>query len=500
MAGHKAGPGQADALLRQAEERLAAGDAAAALTAADQALRLVPNHPNAHTQRGSALLRLGRPVEAATAFQAAIRLYPDLAALHLLAGNAFRAAGDHQAAADCYLAAAQRDPAQAGIWHNLGLSRRGLSDLAGAARALRRACALAPTAAAHWNALGSALHAGDQGEHAIRAWRWARHLDAAAKGVEWRRAGWNLSQALLRQGAMAEGWALHHHRPSYPGNPVPPILDRMPQPGEHVYITVEQGLGDIIMALRFIPLLLAAGGVVSLQCPAPLAVLMRGGWFDQVTLVPEGQGPPLACIGQIPCMSLPGLFVSDADHVPGEIPYLQPDPARVAAVRERLAGATGLRVGFVWAGNPDFAADRERSPGLAPLLPLLNLPGLTPILLQQGAGRGDLERLQVPAHAIDLGAGGGDLADLAAALTQIDLLVTSCTMPAHLAGALGVEMAVLLAHVADWRWLDRRPDSPWYPTARLYRQPSPGDWSGVVAALGADLTLRIGKKKSVESA
>lgn len=500
MAGQKVSPEQADALLRQAEDRLAAGDAAAALTAADQAVRLAPAHPNAHTQRGSALLRLGRAAEAAAAFQAAIRLYPDLAALHLLAGNAFRAAGDHRAAVDCYAEAAQRDPSQAGIWHNIGLSRRALGDHAGAARALRRACALGPAAAAHWNALGSVLHASNQADHAVRAWRWGRRLDETTKGAEWRRAGWNLSQALLRQGVMAEGWALHHHRPSYPTDPIPPILDRTPRPGEHVYVTIEQGLGDIIMALRFIPLLLAEGAIVSLQCPEPLRPLMRGGWFDQVTLVPEGHSPPSACAGQIPCMSLPGLFVTDADHVPGAVPYLQADPARLAVVRERLSRAAGLRVGFVWAGNPGFAADRERSPGLAPLLPLLTLPGLTPILLQQGAGRDDLARLSVPPHTIDLGAEGGDLANLAAALTEIDLLVTSCTMPAHLAGALGVEMAVLLAHVADWRWLDQRSDSPWYPSARLYRQPKAGDWASVVAALAADLTLRIGKKNSVEFA
>lgn len=485
---------QAAALLAQAEQCLTAGDAEGALVLADRAITLDARNPNGPTQRGNALMRLSQPAAAAAAFQTAIRLYPGLPALWMLAGTAHRAAGAHDEAAAAYAGATRLDPGLAGAWHNLGLSLRMTGDLRGAARALRHASALSPQDGAHWNALGSVLHAAGHWHQAADAWRFALRQPDPDAGQSRRRAGWNLCQSLLLQGDMAGGWALHHHRPSFPALDRPPfdvpLLAGRPRHGQRILITVEQGLGDVIMVLRFIPLLLEAGVQVVLQRPAALRRLMMGGWFDTVLILDDGAPlPPVDA--QIPCMGLAELFVIDADHIPGPMPYLRPNPALVASWGQAVAKGHGLKVGFVWAGNPAFPGDQARSPRLGPLLPLFSQPGITPVILQHGPGRDDLQGVSLPPHTIDLG-GQGDIADTAAILANLDLLVTSCTMPAHLAGALGMPVALLLPFCPDWRWQIGRTDTPWYPATRLYRQERPGDWRAPVADLAHDLTLRIG--------
>lgn len=486
---------QAAALLVQAEQCLTGGDAEGALILADRAIALDARNPNGPAQRGNALMRLSRPAAAAAAFETAIHLHPGLPALWMLAGTAHRAAGAHEEAAAAYAGATRLDPGLAGAWHNLGLSLRMTGDLRGAARALRRASALSPQDGAHWNALGSVLHAAGHWRQAADAWRFALRQPDRDAGQTRRRAGWNLCQSLLLQGDISGGWALHHHRPSFPALDRPPfgvpLLAGRPRHGQRILITVEQGLGDVIMVLRFIPLLLEAGVNVVLQRPLALQRLMTGGWFDQVSMLDEGAAPP-PVDAQIPCMGLAELFVTEADHVPGPMPYLHPDPALTARWGPIVGAAQGLKVGFVWAGNPAFPGDHARSPRLAPLLPLFSLPGITPVILQHGEGRADLQGISLPSHTVDLG-GQGDIADSAAILATLDLLVTSCTMPAHLAGALGLPVALLLPFCPDWRWQIGRADTPWYPATRLYRQQRPGDWQVPVANLARDLTLRIGR-------
>jgi hypothetical protein len=263
--------------------------------------------------------------------------------------------------------------------------------------------------------------------------------------------------------------------------------------GRTVLIHAEQGMGDVIQFCRYLPLVQARGARTVLLIDREwqqLAPLLRGlAGVDQLAL-------DLAEVASfdlhVPLLDLPRLFDTRLETIPAGAPYLTPDPKRLATWRrwfDDLHPRQGaLRVGLVWAGNPSFARDRLRSPGLAPLLPLLELPGLRWFGLQVGAGRRDLADRSMPDRFVDLGRDLRDFADTAAALSELDLVITSCTATAHLAGALGRPTWVMLPVTPDWRWLLGRDDSPWYPTVRLFRQTSAGDWGAVVDRLAATLT------------
>ena len=194
-------------------------------------------------------------------------------------------------------------------------------------------------------------------------------------------------------------------------------------------------------------------------------------------------------------LSLPHRFGTTLATVPAEVPYLHAEPERVEFWRQRLgprpAGGR-LRVGLVWAGNPAFKDDRRRSPGLDALLPLLGVEGVAFVALQKGAGRQDLERCgPLPPSFTDLGAEIADFADTAAIMANLDLVISSCTAPAHLAGALGRPVWTVLPFSPDWRWLERGDTTPWYPTMRLFRQAASGDWASVIADVRAALARAV---------
>ncbi len=191
-----------------------------------------------------------------------------------------------------------------------------------------------------------------------------------------------------------------------------------------------------------------------------------------------------------PLLSLPLVLGISADSIPGGVPYLHADPEAVARWRARIGGDKP-RVGIVWAGNPTQGGDRFRSPRLASVLPLFDVPGVTFVALQVGPGRQDLAAHALPANVLDLGPEIADLADTAAIMAGLDLVITSCTAPLHLAGALGVPTWAMIPASPHFAWLLGRTDSDWYPTLRLYRQEKfSTDWSGVVARIAADLAIR----------
>lgn len=484
---------QARQAALQAQRLLAGGNAAAALNQADAALSHWRADIFARIIRGQALMALGNLADAILDFQRALRVAPQDAALHILLGNAHRGAGQHVAAAAAYRSATQLQPGMAGAWHNLGLALIAQDRPIEASRALRRACALDPRAAASWNSLGAALNDRGDVEPALCAFVQAGRI-APPNSREARRAAWNEGLLRLSRGEMQRGWALYDHRAGGPDGEEPapfglPFIRGKPRPGQRVLVTVEQGLGDVIMVLRFLPLLAAQGVQVFLQRPAALKRLLRD--FEGVAgFVDDGAAPP-DVDGVLPCMSMPGLFVRDAAHVPGTVPYLHADPLLVEHWRPALAEARGLRVGFVWAGNPDHSRDRHRSVSLEAMLPIMGVPGITPVILQKGGGRAALEQgINLPPNSLDFGPLLADVADTLAVLSQLDLVVSCCTMPAHLAGAAGIRVSILLDKAPDWRWGLEGERSPWYNSARLYRQEQSSQWSGPVGRIVADLSRR----------
>jgi hypothetical protein len=256
--------------------------------------------------------------------------------------------------------------------------------------------------------------------------------------------------------------------------------------GRTILLHAEQGFGDIIQALRYVPLVAARGARVVLEVPPQLARLAARlpGHAQLVTGTQAAPHYDLHC----PLLSLPRAFATTLETIPADVPYLSAEPAAVARWASILSGS-GLKVGIAWAGNPQHRGNAQRSIAIERLLPLLRPGGIRPFSLQVGDRAADLD--QLPKGIVyDLSPQLSDFAETAAAIINLDLVITIDTAIAHLAGALGRPVWLLLCSRPDWRWMLDRDDSPWYPTLRIYRQRTPRDWDDVVARVATDLRAR----------
>jgi len=261
-------------------------------------------------------------------------------------------------------------------------------------------------------------------------------------------------------------------------------LGQVPVEGKTILLYHEQGLGDTLQFIRYAQPLSQAGARVVVQVQAPLVPLLRGVTGAERVISSTDQLPSfdLHC----PLMSLPLAFGTTLETIPARTPYVSAPAERIAAWKERLGEATTPRVGIAWSGNPKHGNDRNRSIDLKALLPLLAL-GIEVVSVQKDVREADRAVLSAQPQIRDFGSELEDFADTAALVTLLDLVVSVDTAPAHLAGALGRPVWVLLPFSPDWRWLLDREDSPWYPTARLFRQTTFGDWNSVTRRLVAEL-------------
>jgi Flp pilus assembly protein TadD len=366
---------------------------------------------------------------------------------------------------------------------NLGLCLRAQGRLEEAVAAYRRAIWLRPDYAAAYNNLGLDLQALGRVDHAVAAFE-----DAIGHAPEMAEAHWNRGLALLLQGHFEKGWAeyewrlrcqpFERHRLALPG--------ARPWQGEALagrtlLVRQEQGAGDTIQFIRFVPQLVAQGAHVVVEAAPSLARLLNAS-LPGVAVV--GPDEPTTADFYVNLLSVPGRLGVTLASIPATAPYLKIVPAAAKALAPALCAKSGRRVGIVWSGNPAHANDRNRSCPPDVLDPLLSVPGCEWFSLQKGGA-------PMPAswagRVIDLGSSFGDFADTAAAIDALDLIITVDTSVAHLAGALGKPVWILLPFAPDWRWLLGRDDSPWYPTARLFRQPSIGDWGAVVRDVAGEL-------------
>lgn len=238
----------------------------------------------------------------------------------------------------------------------------------------------------------------------------------------------------------------------------------------------EQGIGDVLMFCRFVPLAAARVKQVVLRVHDPLVPLLRG-QFDKVTVIPLGTSHHADA--ELPLLSLAGVLGVTPGTLPRQ-PYLTAPANRAEHWRNRLAATRKRRFGLIWAGNPDYLHDRLRSPRFEPVRCLLDVPGWQPVLLQTGDGRKDIADVSLPDHVLDFGSLLTDFADTAAVIDLLDLVITSDTAVAHLSGALGKETWLMAPLQADWRWtFDRDGGTLWYPSIRLFRQRILHQWSDV---------------------
>lgn len=433
-----------------ADLRLGARDVAAATALYRLALALAPGHARSQNNLAEAL---GKAERADATADALVRLA-------VLRGTA----AAWGAAGAALLAAWRQDEART---------------------ALRRATALDPAAAEHWANLGFA----GLGRHAVVPAEAAfDHALRLSPGMDAARAGRGTLRMLT--GRLRDGAADYEARLSLPSF-VPsrsygrPVWDGRVQPGKTLLIHADRGYGDAIQFIRYAPLLRAQGMRVVFHGPDGLLDLFRAS--ELVDELSGLDGPPPVHDVQIPIMSLIHRMGTDLDSVPAVVPYLRAPGAAARRWTDRLAGVSGVKAGLVWHGSVAFPYHRQRSPGLEAVLPLTGIPGVTAVLLQVANGRSDLERLRPLGPVLDLGLELRDFADTAAAIQALDIVISPCTAVAHLAGALGKPVAVLLDQGAEWRWMHGRTDSPWYPTAHLYRQSVFGDWTEPVERLRRDL-------------
>jgi tetratricopeptide (TPR) repeat protein len=424
-----------------------------ALAAYKRAVQLRPDCVDALNDMGNLLEKLGRSDEAVAAFRKAILLHPDDADLYNNLGIALVGKGLTEEALDAYKQAITLNPHHADAHHNLANALGQLGRLAEAQDACRRALEINPQDAQARHASGT-LH--------------------------------------LLAGELGRGWPLYEERWNIPEFTSPrrdfpqPMWDGSPLEGQRLLVHCEQGFGDSIQFIRYIPLVAGCGGSVIIECPRPLLEFfssVRGG----SKLVAAGDPlPPFET--HIPMMSLPFVFGTTLETIPQNVPYIFTDAARRQFWREWLGDDRSRpKVGLAWAGRTDTIRRSRRAVRLHQLLPLFRVQDVDLVSLQMDDRAAEIWQLPGKQRILDPSEHIGDFADTAALVSQLDLVISIDTAVAHLAGALGKPAWVMLPFAPDWRWMLGRTDSPWYPTMRLFRQQRAGEWDAVVAEIRKEL-------------
>jgi tetratricopeptide (TPR) repeat protein len=454
------------------------------------ALDMKPDLGDAHNNLGVVLKAKGKFAEALACYRRALVLMPDSAEVHNNLGNALLELNQLDEAEEALRQALSRKPDYADAYSNLGIVFMRRDELDEATAHFCRALEINPRHSEAHNSLGNTRARQGRLEESLDCFRRALQIqpDHAAAHTD-------LGFALLRAGRLKEGWAEYEWRlktDKYAGlDSAGPRWDGSPLGGETILLRSEQGLGDTLQFIRYAPLVKERGGYVVCQCPKPLLKLLRSApGVDRLLTL----GDPLPAVdAEISLMSLPRVLDTQLENIPASVPYIEADGHLVEVWRERLDCLKGLKVGIAWQGNAEQSNDRHRSIPLAAFAVLAKLAGVCLISLQKGQGLEQLRELGTGFAVVEwtnqLDEANGPFMDTAAVMKSLDLVVTADTVTAHLAGALGVPVWVALSHVADWRWLLDRSDSPWYPTMRLFRQETPGDWNGVFDRMAREIRL-----------
>ncbi|APW42387.1 tetratricopeptide repeat protein [Rhodoferax saidenbachensis] len=444
--------------------------------------------------QGNQAMAEGDNALAEACFRTALQLAPDTAEIHANLAFLLDASGDVAQAEACYQRAIACNPDIAQIHLNLGSLLTVQKRLMEAEAAFTRAITLEPDVAGGWSNLGGLYSGMQRNAEAELCCR-----QALLRDPQHAKARFNLACVLLRQGRLEEGWVCLEARDWYA--PLQAHLDiprwqGEPLTGKSILIGLEAGQGDMIQFARYAALLKSRGAArVTLLCHASLKTLftsLQG--VDEVLAFDEAI-PRTGWDCWTPAISIPLHCATRIDAIPASLPYLHAAPELMAQWRARLP-AQGLRVGLVWKGNPRFENDFDRSlQGLHMLAPLTQVEGVSFISLQKG--QGEEEALCPPTgfDVLPLGSQLADFADTAAVVAQLDLVISVDTAVAHLAGALNKPVWLLLPYYkTDWRWLQDRTDSLWYPGCmRLFRQSASENWAPVVEEVRVALQATLNR-------
>lgn len=456
-----------------------------------RALQLAPNFADAMINLGNALSCIGQADEAVALIRRAILLRPDAAGAWNDLGTALQKADRWGEAIDAFQRAIQLNPSGAWTHLNLGTALLHERRTEEALAAYLRAVEIDPTSAVFISHAGTAFQALGKLAEAEQAYRKAIALDPKLGS-----AHFNLGMLQLLRGDFTNGWREYEWRirayeelDLIPQRFAQPAWEGADPRGKRILLHAEQGLGDTIHFARYATLLADRGAAVIVQCRAELVRLLRS--LAGVSHVVSKTDPLPEFDLHCPLPSLPLRFETQLGTIPSIVPYLHAEPAAVERWKTRLtAHQADLKVGLAWAGSPKHLNDRNRSMALEDFSPLV-MPGVMLVSLQKQTG--------TKPHAVPLVDYTDDLTDLAETaglIANLDMVITVDTSIAHLVGALGKPVWVMLPFAPDWRWMLDRADSPWYPTMKFFRQRIAGDWKPVADQVAGELKNLLGQRKS----
>lgn len=406
---------------------------------------LNPNHPYCHFHLADSFSQLGKEKLAETHYYKALALKPDLAHAHVNLGNLYYGRGNQKKAVSAYLAAIELDPQQDTALYNLGVISQGLGNHDAALDFFDQSLLVNPKSAL--------THTGR-------------------------------SFSLLMTGRFKEGWEAYEWRWSLPD--LSPRICEQPRwdgsnpQGKRLYLYTEQGFGDALMFVRYVRLVQKQGGYVILECKPDLFRLFQSSNLaDEVVFraKEDKEMPPFPFDQHLPILNLARFYTTSEETIPKQTPYLHADPTLIEKWSERLKDLKGLKVGISWSGNPEVSVNKDRACTIHHFLPLLQIPGISFVSIQKGPPLMQLREIEEGSEILNLDPELTDFAETAAALANLDLLISTDTSVVHLAGGLDFPVWTILHTSSEWRWMLKRSDSPWYPSMKLFRQTEPGDWS-----------------------
>jgi tetratricopeptide (TPR) repeat protein len=463
-------------------------DHAGATAAFCACLALLPDYHPARNNLALVLAAQGDYAAAMTELRQVLHAEPHNLSAQINLANIADAAGDYPLALQEAEQAVALQPQHPDALFAQGLALNRVQRDAEAVVVYRRLLALAPAQHRAWDNLGQSLQALGDTPAAAAAYRQALMLapDDAETNYHW-------ALLLLLQGELAAGFRAYDWRwQAVAGlSRLPlaaPVWDGRDPAGKTILVADEQGFGDNLMFCRYLPLLRQRGARVIYACSPALLPLLQA-WDGADQIVPVTDAAKMVCDVHCSMLDLPHLLGTTAQNIPAAVSYLA---APAGTVPDRISNERGLRVGLVWAGNPKHKHDARRSIAFDRFVALGGVPGVRYYNLMRPSDlRGD-EAARFAAHdIIDLGAQIGDFAATARFIAALDLVIAVDTAVVHLAGALGQKVWVLLPFAPDWRWQLGRDDSPWYPSAKLYRQEQPGDWEAALARVREDLAALV---------
>jgi len=483
-------PGHADAHAGLGVALMALRRSRDALTSFDLAIELRPDFARLFSNRAAAQAQLGLLSEARASHEHAVQLDPRDAAVHFNQGAFLSDVREWQPAVQSYQAAIRLKPDYAEAHCNLGLCLQEMGQADLAMDSYNRALEINPQLATAFNNRGNLFRSRKQFAEALHDYHRARELEPGAIDTHY-----NMGQLALLQGDFAVGWPEYEWRERIEAAKA--FSRRLPQPrwtgessllGKRIFLYAEQGLGDTIQFCRYASLVAARGGHVILEVQPGLSELLAD--LDGVAELQVAGSPVPQADYQCPLMSLPGAFNTTLETIPCRVPYVHADPKRSERCQEMLGPQTRPRIGLAWSGNPRQRNDRERSMTLRQMTRYLP-DEFEYFCLQNDIRDADHETLRSSPDVTIRELPANSLPDTAALMESLDLVISVDTSLAHLSGAMGRRTWILLPYLPDWRWMLDRTDSPWYPTATLYRQPAVNDWDSVLSAVSQDLRAAV---------